>query len=665
MTAYPTWTPASRPGIIPLHPLGFGTVLGRSFTALRQNPRVLLGFALVVQVVAFLVLILGVGAVSFWSFSRLQTVPESSPDFATIRAGSVAIVIVTAFVLGLAAAALGVIVQGVVMTEVARGAVAERLELARLWAQVRPVAGRLIGYTFLLTLAMLLAIGAVTGIVFALSALAPVAAIVLTVLAVLAAIPVVLWLSTKLAGAAGDHHGARHDPRGDRPVVAPHPRPVLADPGHRRADPADLRRDGADRDAAVRSDRRSSHPVHRPHRRCGHQRDHQRHRHARAGRDHHAADPVRRDRRAGHGHLDPLHRLPHAPRGPRPRPARLRGTAGCRGPGPRGSVHAAHRPDDGPPPDARIRALWSRATVCNGAALWCGVPAVRCRIRADRSRAAAVCDARLRPVRGVRHRPVPAAGRSPDIRTPGIRTPGIRTRAHAVGGARREAGRAGDAVIRPLSDGIPPLTPDGDQARQWAEHELSDPAYAQARPTPVDRIARAVQDFLSSLVGGQAPDAWGLWLALAVAAILIALIIVSAILAGRSRLARRGSSAATELFGDTETRTAAQLRRAAASAVADEDWGQAVILRFRALARGLVERRAVELVPGATVHAFARAAGRAFPGRADDLDAAASAFDDVRYLRRPGTAALYGAVARADDAVQAERPVDAAAELVR
>ena len=47
MTAYPAWTPASRPGIIPLHPLTFGTILGRSFAALRQNPRVLLGFALV------------------------------------------------------------------------------------------------------------------------------------------------------------------------------------------------------------------------------------------------------------------------------------------------------------------------------------------------------------------------------------------------------------------------------------------------------------------------------------------------------------------------------------------------------------------------------------------------------------------------------------------
>ena len=44
MTSYPQWTPASRPGIIPLHPLTFGTILGRSFAALRHNPKVLLGF---------------------------------------------------------------------------------------------------------------------------------------------------------------------------------------------------------------------------------------------------------------------------------------------------------------------------------------------------------------------------------------------------------------------------------------------------------------------------------------------------------------------------------------------------------------------------------------------------------------------------------------------
>src|SRR3546814_14924968 len=57
VTAYPSWTPAPRPGIVPLHPFGFGTTLGRSLTALRQHPCFLLGFASGVQPVAFLLLI--------------------------------------------------------------------------------------------------------------------------------------------------------------------------------------------------------------------------------------------------------------------------------------------------------------------------------------------------------------------------------------------------------------------------------------------------------------------------------------------------------------------------------------------------------------------------------------------------------------------------------
>ena len=68
MTAYPAWSPAPRPGIVPLHPFGFGTILGRSFVALRQNPKVLLGFALCVQVVSYIVLIVATGGVAFASF---------------------------------------------------------------------------------------------------------------------------------------------------------------------------------------------------------------------------------------------------------------------------------------------------------------------------------------------------------------------------------------------------------------------------------------------------------------------------------------------------------------------------------------------------------------------------------------------------------------------
>ena len=160
MTAYPAWTPASRPGIIPLHPLSFGTILGRSFVALRQNPRVLLGFALVVQTLAYLVVLLAIAGVAFAAFSRLDTLQPGTEEFDTVLAGSIAITAIAGIVLGLGAGALGVIVQGIVVTEVAHAAVAEKLTLGGLWQQVKPVAWRLIGYAFLLVLAVLVGVGA-------------------------------------------------------------------------------------------------------------------------------------------------------------------------------------------------------------------------------------------------------------------------------------------------------------------------------------------------------------------------------------------------------------------------------------------------------------------------------------------------------------------------
>lgn len=199
MTSQPTWTPASRPGIIPLHPLSFGTILGRSFSALRQNPKVLLGFALVVQTVVYVVLILVIGGIAVASFSRLDTLQPGSDDFEAVLAGSVAITAISGFVMGLAATALSVIVQAVVVSEVAHAIVAEKLTLGALWARVKPVAWRLIGYSLLVTLAVLLAFGVVGGAIFALAFAAPVVAIVLGVLILLLSIPLSLWLSTKLA----------------------------------------------------------------------------------------------------------------------------------------------------------------------------------------------------------------------------------------------------------------------------------------------------------------------------------------------------------------------------------------------------------------------------------------------------------------------------------
>ena len=198
MTAYPAWTPASRPGIVPLHPYGFGTILGRSFVALRHNPKVLLGFALITQAVAYIVLTAAVAAAAVASFTRLDTVAPGSDDFDAILAGSVVLTGATALVLGVATGALSVIVQGVVVAEVAHAVVAEKPSLKAVWARVKPVVWRLIGYSALTVLATVVAIGALAGIVALLVMSVLWLGILIGVLAVLGLVVLSLWLAAKL-----------------------------------------------------------------------------------------------------------------------------------------------------------------------------------------------------------------------------------------------------------------------------------------------------------------------------------------------------------------------------------------------------------------------------------------------------------------------------------
>ena len=200
-----TWTPAPRPGLVPLHPLGFGTILGKSFGALRQNPRVLFGFAVVVQIAVVLVTALIMGAVTFAAFSRLFTVRPGSEEFATLMIGSAGIVAVVGLVVSLASVAFTVLVQGVVAADVAEAVLGERATLRTLWARVRPVAWRLIDYAALVMVAvfvLLLAIGLVAvGGIGALGGFqrpAMVIGAVVALLGFLGVVPLLLWLGTKL-----------------------------------------------------------------------------------------------------------------------------------------------------------------------------------------------------------------------------------------------------------------------------------------------------------------------------------------------------------------------------------------------------------------------------------------------------------------------------------
>lgn len=204
---------------------------------------------------------------------------------------------------------------------------------------------------------------------------------------------------------------------------------------------------------------------------------------------------------------------------------------------------------------------------------------------------------------------------------------------------------------------VPPLTPDGDDAREWAERELADPVYRAAEPTFFDRIAQAVVDVIVGLFQPQDAGAWGGPLAIIAAVVVVVVIVAAIIVWGLPRSTRRARPPVAVLFGDAEERSASELRRDAAYHADKGEWDAAIVLRFRALARGVSERGIVDVPPGATVHAFGRAAACAFPAQAAELEAAADAFDDVRYLRRPGTLALYERVAAVDDRVAAARPL--------
>ena len=204
-----------------------------------------------------------------------------------------------------------------------------------------------------------------------------------------------------------------------------------------------------------------------------------------------------------------------------------------------------------------------------------------------------------------------------------------------------------------------PLIPDGDQAQQWAEEELSNPAYDAAEPTWFDRLAAWVVNTVVDLFTGKTFQQWG-WdgtAALITLSILVTLLVIGLVIWGvpRVRARARGDESPLELFGEVEHRSISQLRRLAEEYADNGDWDNAIVFRFRALARAAVEQELATVVPGLTAQAFARAIAQTAPTIGADVADAADTFDDVRYLRRSGTQQMYERIVRADEHVDEAR----------
>lgn len=199
-----TWTPAPRRGVIPLHPMTFGMLLGKSFAALRHNPKVLFGFGVLVQLLVVLLSATVMGFVFFATFSRLQTVSTSSPDYGAIVAGTVALNIVVGIAVGLASVAFTSIMQGLVAAEVGFAAIGVKSSLGGLWRRMAPAFWRLAAFSSLSVLAVFSVIVIVFAIIMAIATSGTsdggliAGVVILIVLVVLASIPLTVWLSTKL-----------------------------------------------------------------------------------------------------------------------------------------------------------------------------------------------------------------------------------------------------------------------------------------------------------------------------------------------------------------------------------------------------------------------------------------------------------------------------------
>lgn len=197
--------------------------------------------------------------------------------------------------------------------------------------------------------------------------------------------------------------------------------------------------------------------------------------------------------------------------------------------------------------------------------------------------------------------------------------------------------------------------PDGDEAQGWAEEELTKAAYQEAKPTWFDLLARDILEAITDLFSGDGSASVAPLTVTIIVIVLIAALIVALIVWGRPR-ASRSVRRRVDLLGERDDRTAAQLRSEADRAAKAGEYDAAVILRFRAVARSLLERDLIDPAPGATAQLIARESAVPFPALASELHEAAMLFDRIRYLGVTATGDDYRAISATDAAIAAASP---------
>jgi hypothetical protein len=188
------YSPPPKPGLIPLHPLSFGQLLGGAFQVIRYNPRATIPPALIISLVQNVLVVALTYGIGLFTVDRVQRATTDA-DRAAIAAGGVATggaAFLAVLVVSVVATAL---LQGMITRVVADGALGTRPSMGAALRSARSRFWPLVGFAALLgalqlVLVLLLA-ASVTALVVAFSG---VASNIGVVYAVLLAIPIALAL---------------------------------------------------------------------------------------------------------------------------------------------------------------------------------------------------------------------------------------------------------------------------------------------------------------------------------------------------------------------------------------------------------------------------------------------------------------------------------------
>ena len=195
------WTPPPKPGLLPLHPLGFGTMLWAPFAVLRRNPAATFGTGLVVQLVSAITTIAVIAPFMYFVVTRVESA-DTAADADALMSGAVGgflLLMLVPMLLSLVASAF---LQGVMVVEVASGTLGERLRFGALWKGAAKRIWPLLGWTAMVAGAITV-VFAVFVLAIVLAALtgpvALVATIVVGLVAGLGLLVLAAWLGTKLS----------------------------------------------------------------------------------------------------------------------------------------------------------------------------------------------------------------------------------------------------------------------------------------------------------------------------------------------------------------------------------------------------------------------------------------------------------------------------------